>query len=333
MHAAATPKRSTREWVRTIAQLVFAIAGVAAVVVLVRQVGARTLLAIVRNALAWMPVLLLLEAVRILCEAWGTRAVAHATMRAHEHLSLVAWIRMHLVANATLIVLPAGRAICEGVKIVSISATVGAPRAAGIVVVQHGLTMLALGVISIPAAIAALVLGSKVLALAITAHGVACFAGTFGVLFASRKAAIPPFAAKWFVHAPDAVSTFRDTVRSLPWFVPAGFAGKLGNRLAQAVQFAVLLIAVAGDTTAARTLLADGVNLVGSALGEFIPAQVGTIDGAFAYAAPQLQITVAMGVGIATLARITQLAWAAVGALVPVIVPLATRGSSRPSRA
>jgi len=332
MHAAEKPTRSTRDRLRTIAQLAFALAGVAAVAVLVRQVGARTLFAIIGSALPWMPVLLLLEAVRIFAELLGTRAVARLVTSADEQLDLGAWLRMHLVANAALVVLPAGRAICEGIKIVSIAAKVGAPRAAGIVVVQHGMSMLALGAISVPCAFAALLLQSKVLALVVAVHGALCFIGAFGLLFASRHASVPPFAAKWFVHAPGAIATFRATVGALPWFSPAAFGAKLLNRTVQVLQFTVLMIAVAGHVSGPTSFLAEGVNLVGSALGEFIPAQVGTIDGAFAYAAPQLGITLAMAVGIATLARLTQLVWSAVGALVPVIIARAG-AISRVSRA
>lgn len=330
MRAGKAPKRSGRDLARVVGQLVFAIAGVLAVVVLIRQVGLSTLLAIVRGALPWMPLLLVLEALRIFGETVGTRAVAHHAMHEREALSFGAWLRMHLVANATLIVLPAGRAICEGVKVVSIAAIVGAPRAAGIVAIQHGMNLAALAAISVPCALAAWVLDAKVVALAVGAHAIACALGAVGIVVASRKAVIPRFASRWFVHAPDALSTFRRTVADLPAFVPTAFAGKLLNRLLQAVQFGVLLVAVEGSVSAARTFLADGVNLVGSALGELIPAQVGTIDGAFAYAAPQLSITVAMGVGIATLARLVQLAWSAVGALIPVIVP---QPAPRPSRA
>lgn len=330
MRAGEPPRRSRRDLARGVGQLVFALAGVAAVVVLIRQVGLSTLLAIVRGALPWVPLLLLLEALRIVSETVGTRAVAHRAMQEHEALSFAAWLRMHLVANATLVVLPAGRAICEGVKVVSIAAIVGAPRAAAIVAIQHGMNLAALAAVSVPCALAAFWLGAKIISLAVAAHAVGCAIGAFGIVFASRRAVIPRFASRWFVHAPDAVSTFRSTVAQLPGFIPMAFAGKLLNRLLQAVQFGILLVAVEGSTSSARTFLADGVNLVGSALGELIPAQVGTIDGAFAYAAPQLSITVAMGVGIATLARLVQLAWSAVGALIPVIVP---RPAPRPSRA
>ncbi|MBI2390611.1 MAG: flippase-like domain-containing protein [Deltaproteobacteria bacterium] len=301
-----------------------------AVVLLVRQIGLRALLSLVTRALPWMPALLALELVRIVAETIGTRAIAVAADDGARRLDWGAWFRMHLVANAALVVLPAGRTICEGIKMASISAATSAPRAAGIVVVQHAMTLLALAVISVPCAIAAWTLGAPVIALAVSAHALLCGIGMVGMIVAARHAKIPAFAARWFVHAPDALVTFRETVRAAPWVAPGAFGAKLLNRVVQAVQYGILLVAVGGGGSAARAFHADGVNLVGSALGEFMPAQVGAMDGSFAYAATSLGVTVAMAMAIATLARLTQLVWSAVGALVPVIVP--TR-AERPSAA
>lgn len=325
MRAEGAPRKphlSTRDRVKRIAQVALAVAGVVAVVLLVRQIGVHTLLALVKRALPWMPALLALELVRIGAETIGTRAIAVAADDAARRLDWGAWLRMHLVANAALVVLPAGRTICEGIKMASISAVTSAPRAAGIVVVQHSMTLLALAAISVPCAIAAWVLGAPVIALAVAAHAALCVVGMVGMILAARHAKIPAFAAKWFVHAPDALETFRETVRGMPWFPPGAFGAKLLNRAVQAVQYVILLVAVGGGFSAIRGFHADGVNLVGSALGEFMPAQVGAMDGSFAYAATSLGVTVAMAMAIATLARLTQLSWSAVGALVPVIVPV-----------
>lgn len=309
--------RSLRDRAGGIARVVFALAGVAAVVLLVRQVGLRELGALLFRALPWMPLLLILEGGRIVAETYGTRATFGADA---DRLDVMSWFRMHLVANAALVVLPAGRAICEGIKIASLSRAYGAPRAAGYITVQHSMNMLALTVISVPCAIASYaIVGASLITFAIVAHLALCLVGAFALQIAARRAVVPRMAAKWFVHSPGAVTTFRDTVRSLPWIAPRTLAGKVFNRALQVVQFGIVLHAIGTDTSSARALLADGVNLVGSALGEFMPAQVGAIDGSFALAAKALVITVAMAMALANLARIVQLIWSAVGALVPVI--------------
>jgi hypothetical protein len=217
-------------------------------------------------------------------------------------------------------VLPAGRAICEGIKIATLSRTYGAPKAAGYITVQHSMTMLALSIISVPCAVAAyLVVGMSLITMAILAHCALCTFGAVALQVAARRAMVPKVAAKWFVHSPGAITTYRDTVRALPWIAPRTLLGKVCNRLLQALQFGVILHAIGTDTSALRAFLADGVNLVGSALGEFMPAQVGAMDGSFAMAAQALGVTVAMAMALANLARLVQLVWSAVGALVPVI--------------
>jgi len=321
--------RSLRDRAGGIARAVFALAGAAAVVLLVRQVGLRELGALLLRALPWMPLLLLLEGARIASETYGTRATFGDKAK---ELDLGSWLRMHLVANAALVVLPAGRAICEGIKIATLSRTFGAPRAAGFVTVQHSMTMLALAIISVPCAAAAYVItGASLITFAILGHLALCMFGAFALQAAARRAMVPRFAAKWFVHSPGAVTTYRDTVRALPWIAPRTLLGKVSNRALQALQFGIILHAIGEGTSTIRAFLADGVNLVGSALGEFMPAQVGAMDGSFALAAKALMITVAMAMALANLARIVQLVWSVVGALVPVIVREDRARESSPS--
>jgi hypothetical protein len=306
--------------------MLMAVAGVAAVVLLIRQVGARELLTLALRALPWIPLLLLLEGVRIACETFGTRAIVAGERR---QMDLASWLRMHLVANAALVMLPAGRAICEGIKIASLSKTYGPPRSAAYVVMQHSMTLLALAVISIPCAVAShFATGMSLLTIGIIVHGGLCMFGTIAVQVAARKAIVPGFAKKWFVHSEGALEIFRDTARAIPALPIGCLLGKLGNRVVQAFQFGVILHALGAFGTAERAFLADGVNLVGSALGELLPAQIGAMDGTFALASNALVINIAAAMAIANLMRLVQMGWSAVGALLPVIVPTRGRESS-----
>lgn len=304
---------------------VFAVAGVLAVVLLVRQVGVRDLVTLIGRALPWLPLLLLLEAARIVCEALGTRAICG---REGGRIDIPTWIRMHLVANSALQVLPAGRAICEGIKIAAMSPVYGAPRAAGYVVMQHSMTMLALCLVSLPCAGAAyLATGFSLLTGAVLVHAGLCLVGTFALQIAARRAVVPRFAMKWFVHSEDALATFRATARAMPFISASTLLGKFANRVLQALQFAIVLHAVGAGGSIERGFLADGVNLVGSALGEFLPAQIGAMDGTFAIAAKALGVTITIAMAIANLNRVVQLGWSAAGALVPMIASKQTRPS------
>lgn len=303
-----------------------AIAGAAAVVLLIRRVGARDLATLALRALPWIPLLMLLEGGRILSETFGTRAICAEERR---QIDLATWFRMHLVANSALVMLPAGRAICEGIKISSMSKTYGSPRAAAYVVMQHSMTLLALGLISLPCAVASfLASGASLLTIAIVIHAALCGVGAIAVQIAARKAIVPKFARKWFVHSEGALDIFRHAARAIPAIPIATLVGKLGNRVLQAVQFGVILYALGAGATSERAFLADGVNLVGSALGELLPAQIGAMDGTFALASKALAITIATAMAIANLSRLVQLGWSAAGAMLPVIVPERPRQSS-----
>lgn len=320
------PTRSFRERAGSVLKALFALVGVAAVALLIRQIGARELLALLIRALPWLPLLLLLEGVRILAEAYGTRAICGED---RTKIDIPTWIRMHLVANSALQVLPAGRAICEGIKIAAMSPAYGAPRAAGFVIIQHSMNMLALALISVPCAFAAyLASGLGLLTAAVLIHGGLCLFGAVALQIAARRAVVPKLAAKWFVHSEDALAVFRATARALPWISPATLLGKVINRVLQVAQLTVILHAIGAGGTIERGFLADGVNLVGSALGELLPAQIGAMDGTFALAAGALVITIPMAMAIANLARAVMLGWSAVGALMPMI---ASR-EGRPSR-
>jgi hypothetical protein len=83
----------------------------------------------------------------------------------------------------------------------------------------------------------------------------------------------------------------------------------------------VILAAVGGDSDLDRALLAQGVNAVGGALGDLIPAQVGTTDGAFTLAAPLLGLAASASIAIAVLVHLIQ----AFGAIAGVVAALAWR--------
>src|SRR5260370_15733225 len=63
-----------------------------------------------------------------------------------------------------------------------------------------------------------------------------------------------------------------------------------GGRLLQLVQCGVLLIAVAAGASVLRAANAQGVRLVGAAVGDLIPNQLGTSEGAYFLFSPALDL-------------------------------------------
>lgn len=308
----------TRRHARTVARIVFTFAGVAATLLLVRHVGIDAIASLLRSALPWIPVLLALEAFRIWTEATATIGLCGADA---TRLDRMQWIRLHLIANTALVILPGGRAVSEGVKIARLAPVLGPGRAAAIVSVQHVATLLSIAAFTLP--VAALVRSSPLVAWALVVQGALCLAGAVGLQLAMRHAIVPRVVARWLGPTEPVVDEVKATARALPWLPMGALAAKLANRLAQVAQLAILLRALGGAEGLGSAFVASGVNLVGSAVGELSPAQVGGTEGAFAMAAGALGITVGAGIAIATLLRLVQLAWSGVGIVCAVLEAVA----------
>ncbi len=313
-----------RARLRTVARLVFTAAGVAATIVLVRHVGLDTIGALLRAALPWIPLLLALEAFRIWTEIAATFVLCGADA---TRLDRAQWLRFHLVANAALVILPGGRAVSEGVKIARLAPVLGPGRAAALVSVQHAATLLAIAAFTLPVAL--LVRSSPVLAGAFVVQGALCLGGAVGLQLAMRHAIVPRVVTRWLGPTEPVVDEVRATARALPWIPMGALGAKLANRLAQLAQIAILLRAFGGATGVEAAFVASGVNLVGSALGELSPAQVGGTEGAFAMAAGLLGIGVGAALAIATILRRVQLAWSGVGIVFSAVELIASRPRAR----
>jgi hypothetical protein len=267
--------------------LVFAVAGTLAVLALIRSVGLGPLLQLLRRGLPVLPWLVTIELARIALEASCTWFLCGEHAR---RISRATWVRTHAVAFAASVILPAGRATSEAIKATMLAPHLGGARAAAVGVMHQTVSLYGLVVVSIPCTAAAL----------------------------ARGLPLPRFLRRRLALA-QAVAGFREATRAIAWLPPGPILSKLANRALQVLQYGVLLHAVSGTTTTARACLAQGVNLVGSALGDLVPAQVGATDGAFALAAPALSVKVGDGVAIAMLIHVMHVALSIPGALLPLI--------------
>lgn len=301
---------------RRLLHLVFAVAGVVAVVALVRTVGLIPLLQLLRRGLPVLPWLLAIEVVRIGLEASCTWFLCGPHAR---RISPLTWVRTHLVAFAASVILPAGRATSEAIKATMLAPHLGGARAAAVGVMHQTVSLFGLVAISVPCVIGAVHLHApRLLVLAIVVHALICLAVALAIQAVARGLPLPAVLRRRLALA-RAVAGFREATRSIAW-VPVGpLASKMLNRVLQVTQYALLIHAVGGQVTVARACLAQGVNLVGSALGDLVPAQVGATDGAFALAAPALSVHVADGIAIAMLVHVMHVLMSIPGALLPLL--------------
>jgi hypothetical protein len=283
-----------RHSLRLVARGLVAALALLAMIILVRRAGVGSFLAALRAALPWMPLLLLLEAQRIAADLVALRLLCGPDA---ARLPLAAWIRLHLVTNAALVVMPGGRMISEGMKIERLRHVLGTGRATAIVAVHHALTLVGVAVTSAAAGIAAWRLtGASALTAALAAHTASCLLLAGAIPVALRRASLPR-----------------------PALTPGALLAKLANRAAQVVQLVVLLHAVAGSPGLARALLAGGINLLGGAIGELSIAQLGCTEGAFVASAPALSLGVGSAVAVTSLVRAVQLFWSAAGSAASLV--------------
>jgi hypothetical protein len=313
--------KGTTEVLKTVALLAL---GLGAVVFLVRTVGSKEVGASVISASPFIPLLLLLEGGRIGSEVLTVQLLV-AGMGAR-----IPWtplIRSSLLSYSICIGSPAGRPVSEAVRATLVSPFVGASRAAAAATAMQVLTLVCNGAMAaMAAAAAACTMGWSILTGSLLLYAAVSCAAGLAIELAARWRGL----SKWLMRAlprlRKPIAKFRLTAQKKAYFPIGPAALMLSGRLMQAAQFGVLGFALGLGFGLKTLLVLQGINLAGTAAGDFVPAQLGATDGAFALAASSLGASVAIGVSIAVLIHCVQLFWVAVGALVPLLL----RSTPRP---
>jgi hypothetical protein len=295
--------------------------GVLAIVWLVREAGAEALQASMRTLLPWVAPLLLLEGVRIGLELLQMRLLLG------EHGGVVplgTLVRAQLVSNAVAMSTPIGRPAGETVRALLLTPYVGDGRAFAIGVVGQAQTLLVNGTFA-ATALAVAFARDLPLALQTALLGMAAATLVLGVgLQLLARSHAPSRLLRRIERLSAFVERLREATASLsvmPW--PALLA-LLASRALQVAQFSLLVFvfgAAAGVGDGITTgALSQGIYLLGASVGDLVPAQLGVVDGAFAMAAPWLDVPVATAVAMALALHIAQLGWVAIGAFAGVLL-------------
>jgi hypothetical protein len=229
-------------------------------------------------------------------------------------------VRAGLIGYAVMGLVPVGRPAAEITRASLLSRWVGAGRAGAAAARVEAVALVANGCISIPAALAALALvGATWLPLAIAINAVATLSLGGSVLFFTKRSRIGAWLGRRHARVAkfgselDAAFADQDTIpmRALAW--------ELGGRVVQLVQNGVLVACVGGAVGLREAACSQGIHLVGAAVGDLIPAQLGATEGNYTLAASALGLTAAAAVSIALVAHLAQLFWVGVGSLVPLL--------------
>jgi hypothetical protein len=295
---------TTRRHLTFALQVVLAIAGLILLAVLVRNVGLQRVLGVLHDARTLFPLVAALEVCIAIADVFAAGTLLGKSSRA---VVASAWLRSTLSAYAATILLPAGRAAGEAARAIVLSRSVGAARATAACSHLQSCALLANAAMSIICALA--VIGSQaggLLAGALLVNALACGSLGAGLLAISRNAKVAEWLRKRFHRFVRA-----EPLQTLPSAtdVRNAVAFCFTGRAIQAIQYGVIVRAVGGSFGANAATTALGIHLVGAAVGDLIPNQMGATEGAYRAFASALGFAAepARALSIALMARATQL--------------------------
>jgi hypothetical protein len=259
----------------------------------------------------WLPWALAIEGARIGVDALTTRFLYGERGARVPHAAL---LRAHLLAYPANLLLPAGRAAAEAIKAALLHRHVGVERVAAAAVVAPALALIGVVVVSLPClAAASLAWGGAAFTWAIALQALAALVAASGLLLLARRPEIGRGVGRLSASLGATTERVQRELGAMGWLPRKALAAAIANRLLLALE--VALLAHGAGVAVPLLLPAIGVHLVGAAVGDAVPAQLGATDVSFALAAESLGLTMASAVAASLAFHGVQLCWAGAGAV------------------
>jgi hypothetical protein len=248
-------------------------------------VGTGSVRAALSRNLPWLPLLLVLEATRIPIELWASVRLLgpHGT-----RVPLAGLLRAHLVFYAMSIGVPGGRPVAEAAKAKALAPSIGGARAAALSTASQSMSFTTDALFALLAAVAAFrVSGRSSLTLALALLAFGCVVLSTAVAHGARSAWLGR-AFQRFPRLSARLRRFRETAERQA-MLSADVVAIFGlSRVAQVSLFGVLFHATLGQSSLDQALVALGLAMLGSVVGDAIPGQLGATDAVFTLAAAPL---------------------------------------------
>jgi Lysylphosphatidylglycerol synthase TM region len=309
---------SVRRHAATALRIALGVLGLVLVAYLIRDAGPDRVVSVLLDAGSWLPLILALEVAQFVCDVIALRSILGP---AWGELPLPSIVRSSGLAYAMMVLLPAGRAAGEVARATVLSKHLGVPRAASASTKLQAAYLSANGVLSLASwtivssrfgvgsPLALLLLGNVVFQAIISI-------GLIAILWDARL-------GRWLDRIRRRVLGQKEEPapldpqdrRRLPWH--AALVCTVA-RASQVAQYGVILHAVGGTATFRSAFVAHGIHLIGATLGDFLPNQLGVVDGAYRAFAADVGFAhePARALSIAFLARIAQLICASAAVVV-----------------
>jgi hypothetical protein len=254
------------------------VGGLAVAVFLIVSVGAGRVAAVLRSAGGWLPLVALLEIVFVSFDVWAARVLLGAAASA---VTGATWVRASLLAYAGTILLPTGKAAGETVRAATLAGEVGAAGAAGACARLQAASLVGNAVISVVGAafIHHYSHGDDALTAALLVNALVCAVLGTALFLVVRSGQVSGWLRRRFsAFLGEASSGYtRPGTRRI---AGAQLLCAVG-RCAQTAQYAVVMLAIGGVLSPVSGFRAQGIHLVGAAVGDVIPGQLGATEGTY----------------------------------------------------
>jgi hypothetical protein len=176
--------------------------------------------------------------------------------------------------------------------------------------------------VSVLACLAALAaVGPGIVPLAIAGNALVTLLGGLGLLFVGRHSGLGAWVGKRLPQVNSFGIDVDERLAREPLWPVRAIGWECLSRACQVAQNAILVVAVGGALGLGPALASEGIHLVGTAVGELVPAQIGFIEASYTFCARALGLAPSAAVAIGMLQHLSQLCWVLVGSLVPLVWP------------
>ena len=300
------------------------VVGVAICVLLAVELGAESVRATLRDLAHLLPPLLVLELFRFGSELFSTRLVLRGTP--------VPWLLLlqgQCAAHACNHVLPAGRTAGEGLKAALLVPACGGAKAIGVGAAGQIMTLLVNGTLALIAALVAWY--------GFEAERESLIFGSYGVLVvllgvgavASLRSVLLDALLRRFRATAGLQQRVREMAESGAGFGVGALLWQYAARLCQVLQLGLLLYALGRGIRLDLALVAGGVQLVGAAAGDLLPAHMGATEGAFTLTAALFGLTASAALSLAVVMHVTQLLFAGLATVALFILRMVQHSAAR----
>ena len=241
-------------------RIALAALGLCGVALLIHRASGQSVLAALSAAAIYFPFVVLLEGGMLTCETLALRLLYGD---ARHQLRPATLVRAAIVGYPMMVLLPMGRAAAEAMRAGLLAPYTSGPRAAAAAARMQGVLLIANAGISLPCALAALILlGPSVLPAAIAANGIGVFFLGASVLYGGRRAGLGAWLGRLSKRVGKSGSEFDQHLREGVAIPPRAVLCAFASRVLQFTQYMILLTAVGGQLGLLRGLTAQGIHLV-----------------------------------------------------------------------